>query len=53
LLLSFLAFGCNSSPNQKEAARDCLSKKKTPKTIMAIFTHLDDETTIGPIERSY
>lgn len=52
ILLSFV-YGCRPSPGQKEVDNEVLSNSKPPKTIMAIFAHPDDETTIGPILAKY
>ena len=52
ILLSFIC-GCKPSSSQKEAEKEVLSKSNPPKTIMAIFAHPDDETTIGPALAKY
>jgi len=53
LFLLSLVFGCNPSPNEKEEDKEVSSKSKSPKTIMAIFAHPDDETTIGAVLAKY
>jgi len=50
LILSSIIGGCKPSPNQLKTS---VSKNKPPKTIMAIFAHPDDETTIGPVLAKY
>lgn len=52
MLLSFFS-GCKPSPGQKEAEKEVLLKSRQPNTIMAIFAHPDDETTIGPVLAKY
>ena len=53
LILLSLVFGCKPSPSQKEPDKQVLSKNNPPKTIMAIFAHPDDETTISPVLAKY
>ncbi len=42
--------GCNP---KKELPKETISDSKAPKTIMAIFAHPDDETTVGPALAKY
>lgn len=53
VILLTLVCGCKPSSSQKEAEKEALSKSTPPKTIMAIFAHPDDETTIGPALAKY
>ena len=53
LFLLILVLGCNPSANQKEDDKEMSSNSEPPKTIMAIFAHPDDETTIGAVLAKY
>ncbi len=49
-ILMALFFACN---NQKEHPKASLTDSLPPKTVMAIFAHPDDETTVGPVLAKY
>ena len=53
LFLMSLFLGCSPSVNQKEKDSEDSTKNAPPKTIMAIFAHPDDETTIGSVLAKY
>ncbi|MBM1104735.1 PIG-L family deacetylase [Aurantibacter crassamenti] len=53
IILLFLVVGCDPLPEQKNMDMESLLNGKPPKTIMAIFAHPDDETTIGPVLAKY
>lgn len=50
-LLVFLFFSCKNK--EKTESMEIVEAAKPPKTIMALFAHPDDETTIGPILAKY